>query len=191
MLNKPEGIVATAKDDQGRDTVLDLVPIGDILLHPVGRLDADSQGLILLTNDGHLTQLLTHPSHQVEKEYLVGVSAPLSKADVQRMVRGVKDRGEVLRVAAVKQAHPPAANAAGDVPEAGAWLLLTLHQGRNREIRRLIAALGREVVFLRRIRIATLYLGALGSGAFRELTEGEVAELYEAARRLSPGAPPR
>ena len=190
MLNKPEGVVTTARDEMGRDTVLDMVPIGDLVLHPVGRLDADSQGLILLTNDGHLTQLLTHPSHGVEKEYLAGINAPLSKADMQRIVRGVRDRGEVLRAAAVKETQPPAASLGSETPPAGAWLLITLRQGRNREIRRLLEALGREVVLLRRIRLGPLHLGALGLGAFRELDAEEVAALYETARRASlPGSP--
>ena len=191
MLNKPEGVVTSASDELGRETVLDLVPIGDIVLHPVGRLDADSQGLIILTNDGNLTQLLTHPSHQVEKEYLLAINMPLARADLQRLVRGVKDGGETLRAASVRETHPTEPQPAGDAPAAGAWLLITLLEGRNREIRRMMSALGREVVFLQRVRIGPLALGTLGNGAFRELSDAEVERLYEAAKQPAARTPPR
>jgi 23S rRNA pseudouridine2605 synthase len=186
-LNKPAGIVSTASDDLDRETVVDLVPIGDVLLHPVGRLDADSEGLIILTSDGHLTQLLTHPSHAVEKEYLVGIDARVAKRDAQRLVRGVKDAGELLRAVSVRETLPPGDS---EDPAVSAWLLITMTQGRKREIRRMLAALGRRVLVLRRVRIGPLHLGDLGTGAFRELTEPEVAALYEAGRRAS-GHPPR
>jgi 23S rRNA pseudouridine2605 synthase len=191
MLNKPEGVLTTARDDEGRDTVVDMVPIGDILLHPVGRLDADSEGLMLLTNDGYLTQMLTHPSYEVEKEYLVGVDAAISRQDQQRLVRGLDDRGERLRAAAVREALPPEPRPGEEVPPAAAWLLVTLRQGRNREIRRMLAALGRKPLVLRRIRIGPLHLRTLGTGAFRELSEDEVAALYEAGRRAAGNASPR
>jgi 23S rRNA pseudouridine2605 synthase len=189
MLNKPEGVYSTASDELGRETVLDMVPIGDVVLHPVGRLDADSQGLILLTNDGHLTQLLTHPSHEVEKEYLVGIDGVASKQDLQRLVRGITERGERLRASAVTRALPPPAAFGEDSPEAAMWLLVTLRQGKNREIRRLFTAIGRKVILLRRIRVGPLALGNLGLGSFRELTPEEVAALYETARRAAGGPP--
>ncbi len=182
MLNKPAGFVTTARDDRGRETVLDLVPIGDVQLHPVGRLDRDSEGLLLITNDGHLTDMLTHPRYEVEKEYLVGIDAPLPDRDLQRMVRGIDVEGERLRAASARVATPPSA-APGEEPAATpAWLLVILRQGRKREIRRMLAALGRDVVSLRRIRLGPLRLGELGSGAFRELTDAEVETLYAAAR---------
>jgi len=177
MLHKPAGIVTTARDDQGRDTVLDMVPIGDIQLHPVGRLDLDSEGLVILTNDGHLTDMLTHPKYQVEKEYLVGLDAMPTKKDMERLVRGIDDAGEKLRAAAVQPAAPPPG--AEDV-EAKAWLLIGLREGKNREIRRMVAAIGREVLLLRRLRVGPLRLGTLGNGAFRELTPEEVNQLYSA-----------
>jgi len=180
MLNKPRGFVTTARDEQGRETVLDLVPIGDVQLHPVGRLDRESEGLVIVTNDGHLTDLLTHPRYGVQKEYLVGVDAPVPAKDIERMVRGITVDGERLRAASVRPAEPPA-DAEPDAG-AGAWLLVTLRQGKNREIRRMLAALGRKVVVLRRLRVGPLRLGDLGSGAFRELTADEVAALYRAGR---------
>ena len=183
LLHKPPGFVTTARDEEGRDTVLDLVPVADVQLHPVGRLDLESEGLLLLTNDGHLTDLLTHPRYEVEKEYLVGVDAPLTKVDQQRMVRGIESDGERLRAASVREAAPPPPALGEEAPLAGAWLLLVLRQGRNREIRRMLRALGRKVVLIRRVRLGPLHLGQLGPGAFRELTPEEVDQLYAAAKQ--------
>ncbi len=177
-LHKPAGFVTTARDDQGRETVLDLIPIGDIQLHPVGRLDLDSEGLVIITNDGHLTDLLTHPRYEVEKEYLVGLDSVLSKRDLERLVRGIEEGGDRLRAVAARPAMPPATMPGEEGPAAGAWLLLTLREGKNREIRRMMTALGRRVHHLRRIRVGPLHLGTLGSGAFRELTPEEVDALY-------------
>ncbi len=203
-LHKPAGFVTTARDDHGRETVLDLVPIGDTQLHPVGRLDLDSEGLLILTNDGHLTDLLTHPRYEVEKEYLVGLDAMPSKRDIERLVRGIEDASERLSALSAQPASPPRAEAkidfdfdeededAGDEedtdvtyveppPEPEAWLILTLKEGKNREIRRMMAAIGREVLALRRIRIGPLHLGTLSSGSFREITPEEVNALYALA----------
>lgn len=177
VLHKPAGFVTTARDEQGRETVLDLVPIGDIQLHPVGRLDMDSEGLLILTNDGHLTDLITHPKYQVDKEYLVGLDAVPSKRDMERLVRGVEEGGERLRASAARPAAAPADEEVAGVP---AWLLITLREGKNREIRRMLSAIGREVLVLRRLRIGPLHLGNLGSGAFREMTPEEVDALYAA-----------
>ncbi len=187
LLNKPRGFVTTASDEMGRETVLDLVPIADIQLHPVGRLDADSEGLLIITNDGHLTGLLTHPRYEVEKEYLVGLDAMPSSTDLQRLVRGIESDGERLRAAAVMQAEPPPEMDA-DVA-AKAWLLVVLKQGRKRELRRMFGSLNRRVVLLRRIRLGPLRLGTLGSGAFRELTDDEVVALYAAGKRVSEAPP--
>jgi len=182
MVHKPAGFVTTASDEHGRETVLDLVPIGDIQLHPVGRLDLESEGLLILTNDGHLTDLLTHPKYEVEKEYLAGIDQPLSERDLQRLVRGIESEGDRLRAASAQPALTPAAGPGEESPQAAAWLVIVLRQGRNREIRRMMEALGRKVLFLRRVRIGPLHLGSLGSGAFRELTEEEVEGLYAAGK---------
>lgn len=183
LLHKPAGFVTTARDEQGRDTVLDLVPIGDIQLHPVGRLDLDSEGLLILTNDGHLTALLTHPRYEIEKEYLVGLDAPLSRQDLQRVVRGVESDGDRLRAVSAAPAMPPLAATGGESPAAPAWMLVVLREGKNREVRRMMDAVGRKVLVLRRIRLGPLRLGTLGSGAFRELSDGEVEALYAAAKQ--------
>ncbi|MCO5203002.1 MAG: rRNA pseudouridine synthase [Chloroflexi bacterium] len=188
-LHKPGGFVTTARDDQGRETVLDLIPIGDIQLHPVGRLDMDTEGLVIITNDGHLTDLLTHPRYEVEKEYLAGLDNVLSKRDMERLVRGIEEGGDRLRAVAARPAMPPATLPGEEGPSAGAWLLLTLREGKNREVRRMMTALGRKVLHLRRIRIGPLHLGTLGSGAFRELTPEEVDALYRAGTAKRDAAP--
>ena len=187
------GFVTTARDDQGRETVLDLVPIGDIQLHPVGRLDMDSEGLLVITNDGHLTGLLTHPRYEVEKEYLVGLDAPISRTDIQRLVRGVEADGDRLRAASIAPAVPPRPDDPEEKPAAPAWALVVLREGKNREIRRMMEAVGRRVFVLRRIRLGPLHLGTLGSGAFRELTPAEVDALYAAgkAAEVRSGGPVR
>ena len=189
-LNKPAGFITTTRDEMERDTVLDLVPIADVQLHPVGRLDRDSEGLLIITNDGHLTDLLTHPRYEVEKEYLAGVDSMLSRRDFERLVRGVESEGERLRATSAQAVAPPHTDAA---TEAAAWLTICLKEGRNREIRRMLEALGRRVLFLRRIRIGPLHLGDLGSGAFRELLDDEVTALYAAGKAAqgseSPAAP--
>ena len=190
MLNKPAGFLTTARDEQGRETVLELVPIGDIQLHPVGRLDRESEGLLIITNDGHLTDFLTHPRNEVEKEYLVGIDTALGERDLQRLVRGVESEGERLRAASVRAAAPPAGEFGDEGPKAGAWLLLTLREGKNREIRRMLTAVGRRVLHLRRLRIGPLWLGDLGLGAFREITDEEVQRLYELAGNEPGSRPP-
>lgn len=181
-LNKPLGIITTAHDEMGRETVLDLVPIGGVQLHPVGRLDRDSEGLVILTNDGHLTDLLTHPRYGVAKEYLAGVGATPSRRDLERMVRGVEVDGERLKADSASLAAAPTAHPGEEPAQAAAWLVLVLRQGRNREIRRLLGALGIDLRVLRRIRVGPLHLGDLGVGAFRELTDAEVEALYAAGK---------
>jgi 23S rRNA pseudouridine2605 synthase len=182
MLNKPAGIITTAHDEMDRETVLDLVPIGDVQLHPVGRLDRESEGLVLITNDGHLTDLLTHPRYAVAKEYLVGVGGTPARRDMERMVRGIDVDGERLKADSVSIGAAPQPRPGEDQPQAGAWLIIVLRQGRNREIRRMLNALSIEVRLLRRVRLGPLHLGELGTGAFRELTEEEVEALYAAGK---------
>jgi len=183
MLNKPVGFITTSNDEMDRETVFDLVPIGDIQLHTVGRLDRDSEGLVLLTNDGHLTDLLTHPRYEVDKEYLVGLDSMPGQRDLQRLVRGVEHEGERLRASSVQAATPPSPGLGEESPGAASWLVLVLREGKNREVRRMLEAIGKKVLILRRIRVGPLHLGPLGSGAFRELTEDEVVALYSAAKQ--------
>lgn len=168
MLNKPRGYVTTLSDEQGRKNVADLVTGCGQRVYPVGRLDLNSEGLLLLTSDGALTQKLTHPSHQVEKEYLVRVTGPVSEAipllRKKMMVDGVTYDGAI-----VKRLPSDA--------KGSALLSMTIHQGKNRQIRRMCAAAGLTVHRLRRIREGSLTLGELPVGKWRYLTPDEVEAL--------------
>ena len=180
-LNKPAGVLSTTRDDRGRPTVVSLVESPGATLHPVGRLDLESEGLIVLTNDGTLTELLTHPRHEVRKEYLVAIDQPLGKRGRERLVRGVRHEGERLKADAVQVVSP---SGAPEQPDPR-WLLVALHGGRKREIRRMLSVVGRRVVTLRRIRIGPLALGMLAPGESRDLSPEEVEALYEAATRAA------
>jgi 23S rRNA pseudouridine2605 synthase len=172
LLNKPAGVVTTASDPQGRPTVVELVPT-EPRVFPVGRLDADSEGLLLLTNDGDLTHRLTHPSFGVDKEYLVEVDSEPSKADLARLRDGVElDDG---RTAPAK------------VARLGERLLrITIHEGRNRQVRRMCEAVGHPVVRLVRTRIGPLTDRSLKPGEWRALTQDEVRALERAAAGKAP-----
>jgi 23S rRNA pseudouridine2605 synthase len=171
MLNKPPGVVSTARDTHGRRTVLDLVRVRGARLYPVGRLDADTTGLILLTNDGELANALTHPRFEVPKTYLARVSGGTVGERALRALReGVElDDGRTSR-AKVRQVDPGV-------------LELTIHEGRKRQVRRMVEAVGRRVVELRRVRFGPLALGDLQPGRSRRLTPAEVERLRKAARR--------
>ena len=166
LLNKPRGVVTTASDPQGRGTGVDQVP-SEPRVFPVGRLDADTEGLLVLTNDGELTHRLTHPSFGVEKEYLAEVEGSPSPAAVRRLREGVDledGRTAPARVALV-------------APHA---LRLTIHEGRNRQVRRMCAAVGHPVVRLVRTRIGPLAERGLAPGEWRALTVAEVRALEAA-----------
>ena len=165
LLNKPRGYVTTLSDEKGRKTVAQLVADCPDRVWPVGRLDMDSEGLLLLTNDGTLTHRLTHPSHKVEKEYRVWVSGDVDRA-LPILSAPVVDRGETL--------------AADRVERTGERTLAVVnHQGKNRQVRRMCAAAGLEVERLRRVREGALLLGGLKPGCWRPLTEKELRILRE------------
>jgi 23S rRNA pseudouridine2605 synthase len=164
-LNKPVGVLSTARDTHGRRTVLDLLPADGLRLYPVGRLDADTSGLIVVTNDGELANRLTHPSFEVPKTYLARVGGgPVSDRALTALRRGVElDDG-------------PTAPAI--VRRAGANTIeLTIREGRNRQVRRMCAAVGHPVSELRRVAFGPLRLDGLAEGAHRRLSEAEAGRL--------------
>jgi 23S rRNA pseudouridine2605 synthase len=173
-VHKPVGYVSTADDPEGRPTVLDLVST-TARVYPVGRLDYDSEGLLILTNDGELTQLLLHPSHEVEREYEVHVVGEPTPAQLRQLREGVVFDGQRTAPAEVRvvQTRP------GE-----AWLLVAIHEGRKRQIRRMCDAVGLRVDRLVRVRVGPLMLGDLPEGRYRALRSDEVRQLRAAARSL-------
>jgi 23S rRNA pseudouridine2605 synthase len=172
ILNKPPGYVTTRSDELGRRTVYDLVPAGlrSPGLHSAGRLDRDTSGLLLLTDDGELTHALTHPRHEVEKEYWLHLARPASEAQLASLREGVELDGRLRRVARLRRL----------VGEGPFQLSVTIREGRKRQVRRMFEAVGARVTALRRVREGSLDLADLPEGAVRQLTETEVQALREA-----------
>ena len=168
VLNKPAGVVSTASDPQGRTTVVELVPHRE-RLYPVGRLDADTTGLILLTDDGELAYRLTHPSFEVPKTYRAVVrNPPVREPALRRLREGVELEDGRTSPAKVRRIGP------GE-------LELTIHEGRKRQVRRMCEAVGHRVVELERVAFGPLRLGDLGEGHVRRLSPAEVQRLRDAA----------
>lgn len=172
LLNKPAGLVTTMRDPQGRRTVLDLLPPELVArrIYPVGRLDRDTEGLLLLTDDGALALRLTHPRYALAKVYEALVEGHPTAQTLAALARGVVLPGEV---------RPTAPARAWVVRRDGAqtWIGLELHEGRNRQVRRMLDAVGHPVARLRRTRVGPLTLGTLPVGSWRHLTASEVAQL--------------
>jgi pseudouridine synthase len=175
LLNKPADTVTTASDPQGRRTVLDLLPEEwrTRRVYPVGRLDRDSEGLLLLTNDGEFALRLTHPRYAPAKEYAALVGGRPSLGALDRLARGILLPGETRPSA---PARAWLMRSQGDAT----WVGIELHEGRNRQVRRMLEAIGHPAVRLRRVRIGPLTLGTLPSGKARLLTPREVEQLRRA-----------
>ncbi len=172
LLNKPIGVITTARDTHGRETVLDLVP-NDPRVFSVGRLDVDTEGLLLLTNDGQLANRIAHPSHGIEKEYLVEVrGGPVSAGALRSLREGVELDDGVTSPARVSQPDPGV-------------LRLVIHEGRNRQVRRMCEAVGYPVDRLVRTRIGPLVDRSLRPGQWRDLTTDEWRALTEAVAEAS------
>lgn len=169
LLNKPAGVVTTSADTHGRPTVVDIVP-SDPRVFSVGRLDAETEGLLLMTNDGDLTHRLTHPSFGVEKEYLAEVQGEPTRGSVRRLREGVELDDGLTAPAAASLLAPN-------------LLRLTIHEGRNRQVRRMCDAIGHPVIRLVRTRIGPLTDTTLGPGEWRPLTQAEVRSLERAVGR--------
>ncbi len=170
-LNKPVGVVSTARDTHARRTVVELVPARGLRLYPVGRLDVDSSGLLLLTNDGQLANRLTHPRFQVPKTYRAQLGGPpLGNQALRTLRTGVRLDDGLTAPARVRRVGPARANV----------IELTIHEGRNRQVRRMCEAVGHPVRALERIRFGALRLDGLAPGAHRRLSDAEVERLRDA-----------
>jgi 23S rRNA pseudouridine2605 synthase len=171
-LNKPRGTLTSMSDARGRPCVGDLLRDFDTRLYHVGRLDADSEGLLLFTNDGELANLLMHPSHGVSKTYLAEVAGPVRRAAMRELVAGVRLDDGPARAASAR----PVGSAPGRT-----MVEIVLHEGRNHVVRRMLEAVGHPVLRLVRTKIATIALGELRPGRTRRLSPDEVRALYTAA----------
>ena len=168
MYHKPAGEVTTVSDPEGRRCVLDHFRDYPVRLYPVGRLDYDSEGLLLLTNDGTLTERMLHPSHQVDKTYLARVTGSVTMDEVRQLRSGVMLDDHKTAPAKVRVIKLEAE---------AAVVLVTIHEGRNRQVRRMFEETGHQVTQLRRVRFGPLELGDLPRGKWRELTAEEVRSL--------------
>ena len=165
MLHKPKGCVTTVNDDLGRKTVMDFVKDIHSRVYPIGRLDYDTEGLLLLTNDGDLANKLTHPRNEVPKTYIARISGQLVDTEVRQLEKGVMVDGKVTAPATVKVLE-------GDIHHTR--VEITIHEGRNRQIKKMFEAVGKEVEFLKRVAVGELHLGGLQRGKYRFLTDKEV-----------------
>lgn len=178
LLNKPAGVVTTASDEFGRPTVLEFVEDQEVRVYPVGRLDFDAEGLLLLTNDGDLAAALTHPAGEVEKTYLVKVEGKVAEEASQRLLLGVQLEDGLARALRVE-----------DVPRMGqktgrhSWLEITVTEGRNHLVKRMCEAIGHPVIRLRRVSFANLVLDGLRHGQVRTLEGQKLNKLREIAQK--------
>lgn len=164
MLHKPKGYVTTVKDDKGRKMVMELIKIRS-RLYPVGRLDYDTEGLLLLTNDGQLAYALTHPSHEVPKTYIAKIKGKISDTEVRQLRKGVEIDGKMTLPAVVKII---------ETDDEFSRVEVTIKEGRNHQIKKMFEVVGKEVVFLKRTAIGPLKLGGLGRGEYKNLTSKEI-----------------
>lgn len=175
MINKPVGVVSTASDPQGRRTVIDLVPQSYGRLFPVGRLDQNSCGLLILTNDGEFANLVTHPSSAPEKEYLVAGDYPLSGREVDSLAQGLYITREGYTAL---PCHATVVRSSED----SCLLDIVLQEGKKREIRHMMETLGHPVTMLIRIRVGPILLGKLPQGQFKEIPLSLIEAMKEQAR---------
>lgn len=175
LLYKPRGVVSSVHDDKGRKTVVDIVE-SENRLYPVGRLDYDTSGLLLLTNDGELTNLLIHPSHEVEKVYVVKIEEAVSPKLVKSLENGVLIDGKKTGKAKVKIKKI-------DKKKKSSLIELTIYEGRNHQVKKMFEAIGYKVSKLKREKFAGLTLDGLKSGEYRHLNIKEVKTLYAVAKK--------
>ncbi len=178
MLNKPAGFVTTMSDPEGRPTVQDLLKGVKIRVYPVGRLDYNTEGMLILTNDGDFAHLITHPKHEFPKTYLAKVKGVLEDSQIENLEQGIYLDDGKTAPAKLKKVRKE---------EANSWLEITIHEGRKRQVRRMFDRVGHSVIRLKRIRTGGLVLGDLAEGAFRYLTPDEVSGLREMAQKTGFG----
>lgn len=164
-MNKPKGYACTANDEKGRKTIFDLVE-SDVRLFNVGRLDYDTEGLILLTNDGEFANLVTHPKYHFEKEYIVTAEGEVKEGDLAVLRKGVVIDGERMPTARVKL-----------LGFDGKWskVSVVIDEGQNHQVRRMFEAIGKDIKLLKRVRIGDVHLGGLYRGKTKPMTEKEIA----------------
>lgn len=172
MLNKPEGCITSVSDAEGRPTVMGLLKGVKVRVFPVGRLDYNSEGLVIMTNDGELSHALLHPGNEIPKTYLVKIDGVLEDKDIARLERGIRLEDGLTAPASVKKIKKT---------ETNSWIELTIHEGRKRQVRRMLEKVGHPVIKLRRVKINGLELGGLPPGGFRHLTPGEIKGLKGSA----------
>lgn len=165
IMNKPKGYVCTVKDDKDRKTVMSLLPEGAGRIYPVGRLDYDTEGLLLFTDDGDLAFRLTHPKSEIPKTYLVRIEGSIGDKELNRLRAGVELDGKLTGKSKVKVI---------ETDKQYTKLHVTINEGRNRQVRRMFECVGKQVDFLKRIRIGDLGLGSLARGKVRRLSDEEV-----------------
>ena len=168
MMNKPKGYVCTVKDDKGRKTVMELLPKISTRVVPVGRLDYDSEGLLLFTNDGELIDRLTHPRNEVPKTYLVKIEGDIPESSLAKLRAGVELDGKITNHSTVKVVSQD---------DKFTKLTITITEGRNRQVRRMFESVGKEVVFLKRIKIGDLTISGVDRGKCRSLSRAEIEYL--------------
>lgn len=172
MLHKPRGYLTTVSDERGRKTVMDLIPDVNERIYPVGRLDKDSEGLLILTNDGSFTHAMTHPSHEFAKVYRVTVHPAITDEALDKLRHGIEIDGRMTAPCEVTILAQE---------EGRVVLEFVLHEGRNRQIRKMCETVGLEVARLKRTAVGSLKLGMLGQGKYRELSEQEIKKLLRSA----------
>lgn len=165
LLNKPKGYITSLCDEEGRPTVMELLPNLGRRIFPVGRLDYYTEGLLLLTNDGELCYILTHPKHKISRTYMVKIKGIPEKTIITRIKRGIRYNQESLKVDSIHVVKSTQHNT---------WLSIDLHEGKNKEIKKIFEAIGHQVLKLKRTKFAFLSLGDLKPGEYRFLTLDEV-----------------
>ena len=169
MLNKPEGVITSVKDEKGRKTILDIVKVEE-RVYPIGRLDYETSGLLLLTNDGDLTYKLTHPKHEVDKTYVARVKGKLTKEEIERFKTGLKIEDYTTAPAKLKVIKY-------DEQRDSSLLEIKIHEGKNRQVRKMCKAINHPVLRLRRSAMGKIKIGDCEIGKYRYLTEDEIKYL--------------